>query len=259
MKNNLKAECVMKNNKKTGGGFTLIELLVVIAIIAVLASMLLPALSKARNQAKKIACVSQLKTWTNAHILYADSNDGFFINKVNWPTGGGYYAHWYTLVGLEVGIDVNKLSNGQAGQKTSLFCPMDTKANSSQTVNNMRVSYGYNGFFLAAKYLSWGGTFGYGCKPERVKFPSFALAMCEIGYTSDELKRLDAICKYSDSTSEGNKPSNRHGGHAGCGFVDGHVASMIFNDLLYRTDHYSTPINKYFGYSYKAVEYLTGE
>ena len=57
-------------------GFTLIELLVVIAIIALLMAMLMPALSRAREQGKRAVCLNNEKQLTLAWIMYADDNDG---------------------------------------------------------------------------------------------------------------------------------------------------------------------------------------
>ncbi len=62
-------------------GFTLIELLVVIAIIALLMSIMMPALNRVKGQAQKVSCQARLKQWALLFNLYTDDYDGYFNNR----------------------------------------------------------------------------------------------------------------------------------------------------------------------------------
>jgi prepilin-type N-terminal cleavage/methylation domain-containing protein len=127
-------------------GFTLVELLVVIAIIALLMSILLPALGRVRRQAKDVLCESNLHQWGIIYSAYADDYDGRFMK--GWVPGGpcgtgDYRDNWMGAMRPYIGNAVDLQ-----------LCAMATKPGSETGVG----PYGGGGAFIA-----WGVFEGTDC------------------------------------------------------------------------------------------------
>ncbi len=120
--------------------FTLIELLVVIAIIAILASMLLPALSKARAKAQNIKCIGNLKTHAMAFNMYVNDWDDYCPAAINALGAADNVPYWWPSIlssysGTSSGYSASNM------KRNSIYC---CPAQHLWPGNLMRWSYGYN-------------------------------------------------------------------------------------------------------------------
>ena len=102
--------------------FTLIELLVVIAIIAILAAMLLPALSRAKDKARIAQCASNVRQLCLASIMYANDFADKFPEQVNNGTPGSFW-----LWDLPANLGAFIIANG--GQRGTMYCPANPDQN----------------------------------------------------------------------------------------------------------------------------------
>jgi prepilin-type processing-associated H-X9-DG protein/prepilin-type N-terminal cleavage/methylation domain-containing protein len=199
--------------------FTIIELLVVISILAILASMLLPALKNAKDMAKSIICVNNERQLHSCWMNYIDDYDGRLPILTDFFYGGGSTKNWMDSMSDNLYPAYDK---GVYKEKSFLVCPSFT----FQPSYCNKAPYGMN-------YYGIGGAKPSGVPAYRVinniKDPSQ-----QVGFGDTYTAPTASAPKLGNNTFDANIPTSadfRHNNNKMCNFVfcDGHVESKKYS------------------------------